>query len=123
MDTKFDLLFWFKKFSFIIIFSRCFKCILNIFENQQKIKKIHYSQSQKACGCSCGIWPFFLLCATKFCASWTVSKNSQEDLSKIFIPPPDLAGPRRTHPTIPASNHPLPKKSLESTIQPQKKPQ
>ena len=38
-------------FSFIIIlitfqdviseFSRCFKCILNIFENQQKIKKIH----------------------------------------------------------------------------------
>ena len=45
------LLFWFKNFSFIIIlitfqavlseFSRCFKCILNIFENQQKIKKIH----------------------------------------------------------------------------------
>ena len=38
-------------FSFIIIlitfqavlseFSRCFKCIFNIFENQQKIKKIH----------------------------------------------------------------------------------
>ena len=49
--TKVALLFWFKKFSFIIIlvkfqavlsdFSRCFKCILNIFENQQKIKKIH----------------------------------------------------------------------------------
>ena len=51
MDSKFALKFWFKIFSFIIIlitfqavlseFSRCFKCILNIFENQQKIKKIH----------------------------------------------------------------------------------
>ena len=49
MDTRFVLLFWFKNFSFIIIlitfqvviseFSRCFKCILNIFENQQKIQK------------------------------------------------------------------------------------
>ena len=51
MATKFAFLFWFKRFSFIIIlitfqaviseFSRCFKCILNIFENQQKTKKNH----------------------------------------------------------------------------------
>ena len=36
-----------------------------------------YSQSQKACGCSWGIWPIFLLRATFFCASSPVQPGMQ----------------------------------------------
>ena len=82
-----------QNFSFIIIlitfqailseFSRCFKCILNIFENQQKIKKIHkyyfnfffqkflhnhYFTARKTHSTACS-WHSTCLCAKASCMS------------------------------------------------------